>query len=144
MNQAKLTPKPDLTLLAVVVPKEAEKFQAYDYNGVHDPTLLYRVNKVVFKIDLKLSRNHHPLIKMMGGNQRYNLTIIGLLSNITEEQAKEIVPFTECYGATFFTNYMNKRGFKRNGVDSLQSLIESSGLTYTNEEDVLLIKVKLI
>lgn len=133
MNQAKLTPKPDLTLLAVVVPKEAFEFY------LHEQAVSYFIpygeywKKIREMIDMNLI-DEYSYLEDVG-------TIIGILSQLTEEQAKEIVPFTECYGATFFTNYMNKRGFKRNGVDSLQSLIESSGLTYTNEEDVLLIKV---
>lgn len=133
MNQVKLTPKPDLTLLAVVVPKEAFEFY------LHEQAVSYFIpygeywKKIREMIDMNLI-DEYSYLEDVG-------TIIGILSQLTEEQAKEIVPFTECYGATFFTNYMNKRGFKRNGVDSLQSLIESSGLTYTNKEDVLLIKV---
>lgn len=137
MNQAKLTPKPDLTLLAVVVPKEAFEFY------LHEQAVSYFIpygeywKKIREMIDMNLI-DEYSYLEDVG-------TIIGILSQLTEEQAKEIVlsgdiGIIEGVEILLFEDYSGGEPLDT-AQESIQSLIESSGLTYRNKEDVLLIKI---
>lgn len=72
--------------------------------------------------------------------------IIGLASELTEEQVKEIVEWSYTVNRRPGTSYKNYYRENQGGPDfatdswSLQSLIASSGLVVDNDQDCLIIK----
>lgn len=117
-NQAILQPKEDDRYLAVVVPKNSFGHRIANNNDLY----YYVPNDIII---YSIPKN--------------NYAIIGLLSQMTEEQAKGFVEHTVIW--MDITRYRGKEMGYILAKDALQSFIESSGLTYTSEQDILIIKI---
>lgn len=153
MNQRTFKTKEGETILAVVVAKDSFNFQLHEQAisyFISDGEYWKRIREMIDMnlIDMNLI-DDHSYLEDVG-------TIIGLLSSLTEDQAKELVkePLTAMVLSIKhllgYWNYSNKRVWDkrigdfgsfpfRTAKESLQSLIESLELILT--QDVLLIKV---
>lgn len=131
MTQATFKTKEGETILAVVVPNGCKPGSDYDgdikYRHPETGQLIYVPMWDSFK---DISDEH---------DKEFDCEIIGLLSQLTEEQAKEIVK--ENFSG-FYRDYQDPGEWQYGkALLSLQSLIRSLNLNFTPEQDVLLIKV---
>lgn len=122
MNQTTISPKENVTLLVVAVPKTAYDFQ---HGG---PFIRYNS-----QLGYGWVTDYNK--EMIGS------TIIGLSSTITEEQAKELVGEAENMMGGYKNYFTPKVASYYLAKESLNSLIRYSGLTLGKDQDCLILKI---
>lgn len=134
MNQVIISPKEGVKLLLVAVPKDATDFQIGDVN--HDEKEVWLSFYQARPLSIGLA--YDPLKDF----QDYE--IIGLASNITKEQAEDFLVH-EVYGHTtkyfVYMDYMSENDAFARYEKALQSLIKYSGLTLSEDQDCLILKI---
>lgn len=126
MTQATFETKEGVTILAVVVP-------------IGSTELLLTAFRQLVKVRYYSNGQYNFIKTNIRFNRGKGATIIGPLSQLTEEQAKEIVK--ENFSG-FYRDYQDPGEWQYGkALLSLQSLIRSLNLNFTPEQDVLLIKI---
>lgn len=141
-NLILLTTTPEYNYYCVPVPKDARSFKVMDGRTTYSVNLVFESNEICY-------------IKI-GEREIYysEIEILGELSEISEEQAREIVESGHNWKDSHpWLNQENKKPIYKNygkgykpdwfdtALESLTSLIESKGVSIT-ENKLIIIKVK--
>lgn len=127
-RQALVKPKEGVELILLVIQKDSFS-HLISNNGQY----------LWYSVDIPANRKYTMLHVGVAKN------IIGFASQITEEEAKDLVKkFYSLdkvnYNKEHYHDYVNENKVYRTAIESLKSLIESCGLTVGENEDVLILK----
>jgi hypothetical protein len=141
MQQAIINSRENVTLLLLVVPTGTFDIELYKSGNSKKVRYTYSRGNITYceQKQLKDLTKYKDNFMAPALSSNKKIQIIGLASTITEKQAKELVDdiigYYKDYSDLEFDVYVMDTA-----KESLQSLIQSSGLTIGENQDVLILK----